>query len=452
MMTCACLRRAVEDMVGSAAVWEDETAAYQLGSVRPRLVVQPGTSAQAAAVVALAGRERLALVPWGQGTQMHLGQGPQRYDLALSLTQLRRVLEYDRANLTLVAEAGLALGDVYKLTLPERQFVPLGQPGSTASLGGLLVTNTSGVKRLRYGSVRDLLLGVRVALPDGAVVHFGGRVVKNVAGYDMTKLFIGSLGVFGVVLETTWRLATVPEDDRLLVVAFPSLAQAADAVRALRASALLPSAVLLLSAEVATAWDQILPLAVRPPQVLLALNCDGLQASVARQIQEAQALCRRAGGTAEALLTGVALHAFWTQQETWCHTAAPAEPPALQVRLGVLPAALETSLAPLAHVPAWCPQPITWLADAGQGQIWARVPLPRAPIETYVQAVQHWLRELREQLRPQQGYAVLSSAPPALQQQLEVWGAPGGAALLALYKQRFDPHTVLNPGRYVSGL
>ena len=105
---------------------------------------------------------------------------------------------------------------------------------------GLLVTNTSGVKRWRYGGVRDLVLGLRVALSDGALAHFGGRVVKNVAGYDMNKLFIGSLGAFGVVLEATYRLAALPEDDGVLAVLFPTLAQATAAAATLRAAPLLP--------------------------------------------------------------------------------------------------------------------------------------------------------------------------------------------------------------------
>jgi glycolate oxidase FAD binding subunit len=234
MMTFEGLRRHLEGLVGTGNVWADAAhiAAHAIDGCQPRVVVQPETTAQAAEIVALAGRERFAVVPWGQGTQMHLGQTPTRYDLALSLASLTRVVDYDSANLTLIAEAGLPLREVYRLTTPQQQFLPLGYAGTAASLGGLLVTNTSGVKRLRYGGVRDLVLGVGVALPDGALAHFGGRVVKNVAGYDMNKLFIGSLGVFGVVLQTTYRLAALPDDDRVLAVAFPTLAQATAALAA----------------------------------------------------------------------------------------------------------------------------------------------------------------------------------------------------------------------------
>src|SRR5262245_30028384 len=288
MMTFEGLRRHLEGLVGTDNIWIDEVhlVTHAIDGCQPRFVAQPETPAQAAEIVALAGRERLAVVPWGQGTQMHLGQTPTRYDLALSLARLTHVLDYDSANFTLIAEAGLPLCEVYRLTTPQQQFLPLGSASTGASLGGLLVTNTSGAKRLRYGGVRDLVLGVRVALPDGALAHFGGRVVKNVAGYDMTKLFVGSLGVFGVVLETTYRLSALPEDDRVLAVAFPSLTQATAAVAALCAAPLLPSALLLLHADVATAGSAALSLFVQMPQEVLLLSYNSLTESVGREIRD----------------------------------------------------------------------------------------------------------------------------------------------------------------------
>src|SRR3989442_2999355 len=128
MLTYEGLRRHLEGLVGIGNVWADEAhlAAHAVHGRQPRVVVQPETTAQAAEIVALAGRERFALVPWGQGTQMYLGQTPARYDFALSLAKLARVVDYDHANLTLIAEAGLPLRKVYELTVPQRQFLPLG--------------------------------------------------------------------------------------------------------------------------------------------------------------------------------------------------------------------------------------------------------------------------------------------------------------------------------------
>jgi glycolate dehydrogenase FAD-binding subunit len=454
MMTFEALRRHLAGLVGSDNVWADDArlVAHAIDRRQPRVVVQPETTAQAADIVALAGSERFAVVPWGQGTQMHLGQTPEHYDLALSLAKLTRVVDYDVANLTLIAEAGLPLCEVYRLTTPCQQFLPLGYAGTTASLGGLLVTNTSGVKRWRYGSVRDLVLGVRVALPDGALAHFGGRVVKNVAGYDMNKLFIGSLGAFGVVLETTYRLAALPEDDCVLAVLFPTLAQVTAAAAALRAVPLLPSALLLLHADVVNDWHAVLPWTVQPPQVVLLLNYDGIREAVARQLRDSRALCQTHGSLADTTLAGTVLPTLWALREGWCHAASATALPWLHVRLGVVPTRLEATVAHLAQTPTFCQQPISWVADAGHGQIWARLALQPSLSDDLGQAVQDWLHTLRTQLRAHHGYAVVEAAPATLRQQLDVWGNPPGAQLLSLYKQYFDPYAVLNPGRYVAGL
>jgi glycolate oxidase FAD binding subunit len=454
MMTFEALRRHLAELVGSDNVWTDDVrlAGHAIDGRHPKLVVQPETTAQAADIIALAGRERFALVPWGQGTQMHLGQTPVRYDFALSLAKLTRVVDYDVANLTLIAEAGMPLYEVYRLTSPCQQCLPLGYAGTTASLGGLLVTNTSGVKRLRYGGVRDLVLGVRVALPDGALVHFGGRVVKNVAGYDMNKLFIGSLGAFGVVLEITYRLAALPEDDCVLAVLFPTLTQATAAAMALRAAPLLPSALCLLHAEVVHAWSATLPWTAQPPQVALLLNYDGIREAVARQLRDSLALCQRYGSLADSTLTGPALPTLWALRESWCHTVAAMGQPWLHVRLGVVPTRLEATLTHLTQTPTFCQQPVGWVADAAHGQIWARLALPPCLSDELSQAVQVWLQALRVQLCAYDGYAVVEAAPTALRQQLDVWGNSPGAPLLSLYKQHFDPYAVLNPGRYIAGL
>ena len=435
-------------LLGAENAWMDEpaTAGYAVASRRPAVVAAPCTAEQVAAVLELASREKLGVVPWGRGTQMHLGPPPAEYDVALSLQHLARLLEYDSANLTLIAEAGLALREVYRLTIPGRQFLPLGYPGSEASLGGLLATNTSGVKRLRYGGMRDLLLGIRVALPEGELLRYGGRVVKNVAGYDMCKLYIGSLGAFGVVTEVTFRLAMLPEEERLLVATFPTLAQGMAAATAVRSAALLPSTVALVSAA---GWADALPVSLQPGQAALLVHLDGSHESVQRQVAEGEAICTSHGAVEAATLCGEALMTMWERQEVW-RTSSP-DPSLLQVRVGVPPSSVETALGLLDEVPRFCREPVMWLADAGIGSVTARLPLG-AQADDLAAQVQAWLGGIRARLDDQQGFVVVESAPEILITQLDVWGTSSGAGLLKRYKSRFDPQGLLNRGRCVGGL
>ena len=435
-------------LLGADNAWMDKptTTAHAVASHRPAVVAAPASAEQVAAVLELASRDKLGVVPWGCGTQMHLGPPPADYDVALSLRHLNRVLEYDSANLTLTAEAGLPLREVYRLTVPDRQFLPLGYPGSGASLGGLLATNTSGVKRLRYGGMRDLLLGIRVALPEGELLRYGGRVVKNVAGYDLCKLYIGSLGAFGVVTEATFRLAMLPEEERLLVVAFPTLAQGVAAAAAVRSAALLPSTVALVSAA---GWADAVPVSLQSAQVALLVHVDGSHESVQRQIAEGEAIFATHGAAETATLNGEELLALWERQDVW-RTASP-DPTLLQVRIGVPPSNVEAALGLLNEAQDFCREPVRWLADAGIGSVTARLPMD-AQADDSVEQVQRWLEGLRVRLDEQEGFAVVESAPEALITQLDVWGTPPGAGLLKRYKSRFDPQGLLNPGRYVGGL
>ena len=435
-------------LLGAENAWVDEptTVAYAVALRHPAVVVAPVTAEQLAAVLELASREKLGVVPWGRGTQMHLGPPPAEYDVALSLQHLTRVLDYDSANLTLTAEAGLALREVYRLTIPSRQFLPLGYPGSEASLGGLLVTNTSGIKRLHYGGMRDLLLGIRVALPEGALLRYGGRVVKNVAGYDLCKLYVGSLGAFGVVTEATFRLAMLPEDDRLLVAAFPTLTQGMAAATAVRSAALLPSTVAVVSAA---GWADALPVDLQPGQVALLVHVDGSHESVQRQIAGGEAICTAHRAVGAATLDGEALLTMWERQEVW-RTASP-DPALLQVRIGVPPSSVETALALLDEAPSFCRESVRWLADVGIGSVTARLPIDVQADDSATQA-RAWLDRLRVRLDEEQGFAVVESAPEALITQLDVWGTSPGAGLLRRYKSQFDPQGLLNRGRYVGGL
>lgn len=440
----------LEALVGTTCVEVEANQLHRhaIDDSQPSVVVRPETAEQAAEVLAWAGRERLAVVPWGQGTQMHVGGVPQRYDIALVLSGLTRVLEYDAANLTLIAEAGTPLCDIYRLTVPERQFLPLGYPGTKASLGGLLVTNTSGFKRARYGGMRDLALGVQVALPDGSLVRFGGRVVKNVAGYDMNKLYIGSCGAFGMVLATSYRLSALPEEDRGLAAVFPDLTQATEAAADVQASLLHPAAVMLLDHRAAQAMS--LSLTVQPGQVVLLFNFDGLHEAVERELQESEQACQRHGMIDTEQLSGEMMLGIWEQLEHWQASPETGEKAQLRLRMGALPSRIAAVVAILDTAQTFSLPDFFWYADYVHGQVYAHLYID--PQET-VERVALWLAELRTRARAGHGYCQVTAAPAMLRQQLDVWGeTPGTVALYRHYKNQFDPHAVLNPGRYIARL
>ena len=179
----------------------------------------------------LAAREGLAVAPRGGGTKIHIGDPPRRLDLILSTARMNEVLEHTPGDQIIRLEAGVKLEDLQQHISDSDQMLAIDPPESGATIGGIVAANASGPKRYRYGTIRDLIIGITVVLHDGTVAKAGGKVVKNVAGYDLSKLFTGSLGTLGVIANTNFRLNPRPGVARTLAVAVTEHQQAQAAAK-----------------------------------------------------------------------------------------------------------------------------------------------------------------------------------------------------------------------------
>ncbi|MGH2394810.1 MAG: FAD-binding oxidoreductase, partial [Candidatus Limnocylindria bacterium] len=213
-MSTRSVGAALADVVGPQRITDapDALRAVAVDNRVPRWVVRPASAEQVAAVLAVAAEVGLAVAPRGSGAMQELGGSPERLDLVLDTRGLARVLEYKPDDLTVSVEAGLAAGALAARLAPHRQQLPVDPPGwAGRTLGGLVATNAHGPLRARFGTLRDLLLGVRFVQADGVVTWGGARVVKSVSGYDVPKLMVGALGTLGVLVELTLRLHPMPD-------------------------------------------------------------------------------------------------------------------------------------------------------------------------------------------------------------------------------------------------
>ncbi|WP_219517756.1 FAD-binding oxidoreductase [Nonomuraea ceibae] len=183
----------------------------------PRRVALPESVEEVAEVLRACARDDLAVVPVGGGTKLHWGPPPERFDVLLDLCCLNRVVEHAAGDLVVRAQAGVTMGALAGALAAEGQELALDAPFPDATVGGTLATAVAGPRAFRYGTARDLLIGVTVVLADGTVARSGGKVVKNVAGYDLGKLFTGSHGTLGVIAEAAFRLHPLPADRRWIV-------------------------------------------------------------------------------------------------------------------------------------------------------------------------------------------------------------------------------------------
>jgi glycolate oxidase FAD binding subunit len=433
----------------------------------PSAVVWPETIEQVATILHWAQGEHLAVIPSGNGTQIGLGGLPARVDLVLSLRRLTQVDDYDVANFTITAGAGMTCAELARLTAAHRQMLPLQNPTSPATLGGLIAANTYSPKRLRYGGVRDLLLGLRLVLPSGEIAHFGGKVVKNVAGYDMCKLFLGSLGALAVIVEATFRLYALPERDETLLAVLPSLESGAAAVGQLMATQLLPSQILLLDTHAAQAVAPELPAPPSARTALLLVNCEGMAEAVERQLTEIAGICQRQAASTLQVLSGETQDQFRVRLDAAMHYGEMKIPSSalqhtslamggegrLTIRLGTLPSRVYPVMDAAARELKPLAPGVMIFGDCGVGVVKLCLGLEDLATQTINAALVGRLRNLTGLVTGHGGVAVVETAPPEIKAQLEVWGPPPPSfPVLQGLKRTFDPEAVLSPGRFIGGL
>ncbi len=288
IVTVDQLMQRLQSALGSDAVSADTDSlnSHRIDGVTPHLVTTPASAEQVGAVLSACSEAGATVIPWGGGTAMALGNPPRSADVVIKLEKLNRVIEHDSANLTVTAQCGMTLNALQSTLATQKQFVPIDAPfPARATLGGIVAANLNGPRRGFYGSVRDLVIGMKVALASGESIKAGGKVVKNVAGYDMCKLFVGSLGTLGIITEATFRVAPAAESAATFI-GRGTLAQAQRFIAELSLSRLLPAAVFLLSEKA-------------QKDCRVAVWCDGFAETVERHLREFQAMAGRIGATPE---------------------------------------------------------------------------------------------------------------------------------------------------------
>ncbi len=378
-----------------------EPALYSIGGRAPRGAVRPATREEAAEVLRAATRDGLAVVPWGGGVSLPHEAPPPRYDLALDLTALDRVVEYEPADLTLTAECGATLASLRETLAARGQELPLeGGHSGRATLGGVLAANASGPRRRRFGAPRDRVLGARYLLGDGTMARTGGKVVKNVAGYGLHRILCGSRGGLAVILEASLKLVPAPAARAALIYGCDASALR-DRARFSAYLRLEPAAACVLSADLARA-------AGLDPHRATHVSVVGLEDD-APWIAEQEREVRRTLGAPLARLEGAEVAALWPRladvEETpgprLEFTTADESPTAISPLLARVTQSRYVYRAAAGRLIVWPPESeaaaiVELLAETGFTLIDARgvaLPEPAAPPQVAVRALRERLRE-----------------------------------------------------------
>ena len=340
------------------------------------------------------------------------------------------MVDYVPADMTITVQAGMRFAELQALTARHGQTVPLDPPRAAgATIGGIVATAASGPRRMAYGGVRDFLLGARVALPDGRVIKAGGKVVKNVAGYDMPKLFAGSLGTLGVITEVSLRLRPLPADSRTLLFGFAELGAAMAAAEAILNSELLPAAVAVLTPEAARRLEA-------PGPVSLAI---ALEETAENNVYQADRISQMLAGRRRSALAGGAESDFWDRLRNYGDRFGAD----FRMRVNTVISDLGQQLQDCLRSPG----PVKFEAVA-------YVPSGTAMLYGFANGGEAGAVAKAVQARMAAGgSAVLESAPVALRRQVDVWGpARPEWKIVEGIRETFDPGRILNRGRFVGGI
>ena len=447
MSTRDRLATALRSVVDDNQLLLDAAAApYAVDDVAPGLVAFPEDEEQLSDVLRLAGEHDATVFPRGGGSHLPLGAAPERVDVVLSLERLRRQLAYEPGDMTTTVQAGMPLGELQDVLKAEGQFVALDPPATAATtIGGVIAVNASGPRRLLYGTARDVVLGIGVAGADGSRSKAGGRVVKNVTGYDLNKLYIGSLGTLAVIHELTFKVHPLPPGEETIGIACASHEDIAPVLDALLRLPLRLNSLELLNSGVLAALRADTGVELPDAAYLFLARLEGETAVTASQAQ-------RVGKALQELDLSVAAHTLkWQPEEQrrmWAALAAQALRPAfVSVKVGLRItdlAAFCGGVANHAAEPAWLLH-----AHAGNGIAVVQIPVGDGGEEGLVAQVQ----ELDGFVARLGGHRVIERAPAAVKRRCQVWGQVGDSfAVMQALKATYDPGRRLNPGRFIGGL
>lgn len=418
----------------------ENRARFAIDGREPQQVTFPDSIEQVAEALRSASEQKTTVTPVGEGGFLHIGAVPRRYDLALSLQKLNRIVDYQPTDMTVTVEAGMPLACLQALLGENRQWLPLDPPcPDRVTIGGLIAANLSGPSRFSQGTVRDFLLGLRIVTADGTVIKGGGRVVKNVAGYDVPKLYCGSFGTLGVIIEATFKVRPYPEQQILYACAFPSAEAAMDKVLALLSTELQPFFVEL------TNFNPLPNNEGTTHTNHLFIAFAGFDEEVTYQGTRLRELLGEHGG---------ALQEVSAWQDQVVANALRDFPLAgealLRCKASVLPSEVASFYHKAEEEAGLRGLALQLMSHAGSGIIYARVSHAGEITQEKVLSFVDWLRILAKQLG---GSLVIEQIDPALKDRVDVWGHVGNSfPLMKRLKETLDPQGILNPGRFVGGI
>jgi glycolate oxidase FAD binding subunit len=439
-----------------------EMLPYEIDGKKPAAVARPGSGEEIAQIVKFAAAEKLAIVVTGARTKLGMGLPPRKYDLALDMTRLNRVLAYDPGDLTLSVEAGIPLCKLQSTLAEHGQFIPLAVPflsGTTA--GGTIASGVDSPLRQSYGTARDYILGLEFVTGDGIAAKSGGRVVKNVAGYDIHKLLAGSLGTLGVITKINLRTFPRPSNSRGFIASFETAESALALRHRIAQSPLTPLTLEILSPKTSELFSGDTAGRIEtnsfPANLLsttlwmLAVTFAGNENVLDRYGRDLRQMAKQSGAIDATVLGIEQIEGAFGRVREFMPIALESSPATTIVKMSVLPSHMNNIL--VAAAKAADENGLPWAALArGVGIIYFAL-LPAERKERDFGNVAQATSKLFAACANLEGNLTIPWCPAEWKSALNIWGPNrGDFELMRKLKKLFDPGDILSPGRFAGGI
>lgn len=446
MENSRALHDELRHIVGATGVLtEAESASYAIDGQVPKAVVLPASVQETQDVLQFAAKQNLSVIPAGGGTKLGIGNLPPKVDVVLATTHLNSVVEYEPADLTVTVEAGIRLADLQTELAKHRQYLAWDPPyAERCTIGGIVASNSSGSLRLRHGTARNQVLGLRVIHANGTVVKSGGKVVKNVAGYDLNKLYIGAFGTLGIITEVALKLSPIPTRQALLTAEFQDIQNAVNTGLSIVGSQTLPLYVNLFINSDTILVESDTQTDKRNPTLVTGFGGD--PETVAWQLVQSREIVEQNGAIGVTTLEGESHQRLQKTIQEFPADNGESERVIAKINLK------RTDLAEFAGkiVDAGWACEVQMLVLLGSGVLYLAI--PSAP-DTDFQYLADVLTHLRQSVLEAHGNLIIETAPSELKRHIDVWGPVGATlSLMKQVKTKFDAGGLLNPGRFVESI
>jgi len=454
----------VADIVGeqNSSFDPGELAAYEIGGFTPGGVARPGSAEEVAELVRMAAADRLGVIPCGARTKLEMGMAPERYDLAIDMTRLDRVAAYDPGDLTLGVEAGCGLVKLQSVLADHRQFLPLAVPWlRRTTVGGTIATGVDTPLRQLFGMARDYILGMEFVTGDGVAAKSGGRVVKNVTGYDLHKLMIGAFGTLGIMTKINFRTFPLPLESRAFVARFDESKGAFELRDRVAESALAPLTMEIFSPQVSGLFNSdvaarmepkpLEPGLLSPKHWAFTSGFAGNEAALSRYERDMTGMAERCGAAGVTLLAQEQIAGAFGRKREFIPIALESSPATTILKVSVLPRKMNEMVTRAGRFANEVG--VRWAAMArGVGVIYFAL-LPEAQDENARSRTATIAEQMMAAVARLGGHATIPWCPREWKRSLPIWGRPReDFPQMAKLKTLFDPNRILAPGRFVGGL